>query len=81
MNGSAIFTNPRPCLQKRDLPAGQTTVVDEFIADRAAGPPAAQQRRIPIEALFTDFAMPRLDPKKHRLPFAARFSDAHREGV
>ena len=55
--------------------------MDEFIADRAAGPAAAEQRRIPIEALLTDFAVPRLDPKEHRLPFAARFSDTHREGV
>ena len=81
MNCPAIFTNPRPCFEKRDLSAGQTTVVNEFIAHRAAGPPAAEQRRIPIEALFTHLAMSRLDPKEHRLPFAARFSDAHGKGV
>jgi hypothetical protein len=73
----AIFTNPRPCFQERDLPAGKTTIVDEFIAYRAAGPPAAEQRRIPVEALFTNLAMSRLNPQEHRLPFAARFSDAH----
>jgi hypothetical protein len=77
LNYPAIFTNPRPCFQKRDLPAGETTVMNEFIADRAAGPPAAQQRGIPIEALFTHLTLSGLDPKEHRLPFAARFSDAH----
>ena len=51
--------------------------MDEFIADRAAGPPATEQRRIPIEALLTNLALSRLDTKEHRLPFTARFSNAH----
>ena len=35
----------------------------ELVADGATGPPTAQERLVPIEALFADFAMAGLDPE------------------
>ena len=52
--------------------------MDELVADRATGPPTAQERLVPIEALFADFTIAGLDPEQHRLPLAATFSNTHK---
>lgn len=59
---------------------GEATIVDEFIADGTAGPPAAQKGLIAIEPLVANLTVPRLNPQQHRLPISASFSDAHRAG-
>lgn len=56
----------------------EATIVDKFVAERAAGPSAAEEGLIPIQSLLTDFAVPGLDPQQHGLPISAGFSDAHR---
>lgn len=54
----------------------------ELVADCAAGPPPAQERLVPIEALFADFTIAGLDPEQHRFPFPAAFSNTHsRESI
>lgn len=50
----------------------------ELVADRATGPPPAQERLVPIETLFADFAMAGLNPEQHRFPFPAAFSNTHK---
>ena len=52
--------------------------MDELVADRATGPPTAQERLVPIEALFADFTIAGLDPEQHRFPFPAAFSNTHK---
>jgi hypothetical protein len=59
---------------------GEATIVDEFIADGTAGPPAAQKGLIAIEPLLTHLAVPGLNPQQHRLPVATGFSNAHSGG-
>ena len=53
--------------------------MDELVADSATGPPTAQERLVPIEALFADFTIAGLDPEQHRLPLTAAFSNTHGE--
>lgn len=69
--------DPGTLLEKFHFPAGETTVMDELVADRAAGPAAAQHGLIAVEAQFADLAEPGLDPEQHRLPIPACLSDAH----
>jgi len=71
---------PRSCLQKGDFPTSEATIVDEFIADRAAGPSAAEHCFVPIEPLLADCAVPGFNPLQHRLPISATFSNTHRGG-
>jgi hypothetical protein len=52
--------------------------MDELVADRATGPPTAQERFVPIEAFFADFTIAGLDPEQHRRPLAATFSNTHK---
>jgi hypothetical protein len=52
--------------------------MDELVADRATGPPTAQERFVPIEAFFADFTIAGLDPEQHRFPFPAAFSNTHK---
>lgn len=52
--------------------------MDELVADSATGPPTAQERLVPIEALFADFTIAGLDPEQHRLPLTAAFSNTHK---
>jgi len=51
--------------------------MDKFVADRAAGPSAAEKSLIAIQALVADLTVPGLNPQQHRLPIATGFSDAH----
>ena len=64
-------------LEKSYLAAGETTVVDELIADRATRPPAAQHGLIAVKTLLANLAQPGLDSQQHRLPVPARPSNAH----
>ena len=76
----AGLARPRSCFQKGDFPTGEATIVDEFIADRAAGPSAAEHRFVSIEPLLTNCAVPGFNPLQHRLPISAAFSNTHRAG-
>jgi hypothetical protein len=67
----------RSPFEKFYLAAGETTVVDELIADRATGPTAAQHGLIAVKTLLANLAQPGLDPQQHRLPVSACFSNAH----
>jgi hypothetical protein len=51
--------------------------MDEFVADSAPGPAAAEHGFIAIQPLLADFALSRLNREQHRLPLTAGFSDAH----
>lgn len=75
------LADSRSRFQKGDLSAGETSIVDEFVADRAAGPSATEQRGVSIEPLLADFAMSRFDREQHRLPLSAAFSNTHVAGV
>src|SRR5262249_17499339 len=62
-------------------PAGEATIMDEFVTDRATGPASPQDGLIPIEVFLTNSAQARLCRKQHRLPFTTAFSNAHSERV
>ena len=71
------YAHPRTPLEKFHFPAGETTVVDEFVADRAAGPAAAEQRLVAIQTLLANFAAARFDAQQERFPVAAGHANAH----
>ena len=77
----AGFTYAWTRLEETDFSAGETTIVHELVADRAARPPASENGLIPVEALLTDLAVPGFDSQQHRLPFTGRFADTHTAGV
>ena len=77
LSRSAGLANTRTRLKKTDLPAGETTIVHELIADRAARPAAAEHRLITIEALPADLAIAGLDPQQHGLPLTGSFPNTH----
>ena len=78
LHGTASLAHPWSGFQKGDLSTGEATVMAELVADGATGPPPAQERLVPIEALCADLAQARLDPEQHRLPFPAAFSNTHK---
>ena len=53
--------------------------MDEFVTDGATRPPSTEHRFVPKEAIFTHPAKSRLNPKHHRRPVTAAFSNTHRE--
>lgn len=72
-----MFTDARPPLQEFEFPAGEATVVDEFITDCAARPAAAEQGLVAIQTLLANFAATRFDAQQERLPIAPGHSNAH----
>ena len=72
------FAYPRSRFQKGDLSAGKTTVMDELVTHRATRPASPEHRLVPIEVFLANSAEARLNWKRHRLPLAAAFSNAHR---
>ncbi len=52
--------------------------MDEFVTERAARPASSEHRFVPIEVFLAHPAKPGLDPKQHRLPFPAAFSNTHK---
>jgi len=74
---AAGLAHPRSGFEKRDFPAGEAAIVDEFVADRAAGPSTAEHGFVPIQAQMADFTVPGLNSQQHRLPIPAGFSNAH----
>lgn len=77
LNQTTGFAYPRSRFQKGDLPAGKTTVMDELITHRATRPASPEHRLVPIEVFLANSAETRLNWKRHRLPLAAAFSNAH----
>ena len=71
------YAHPRTPLEKFHFPAGETTVVDELVADGTPGPTPAQHGLVPVKAFLTDLAQPGLDPQQHRFPVAACLPNAH----
>ena len=51
--------------------------MDELIAQRATGPPAAEKRFIAVEPFLADLAVAGFNPQQHRLPVSATFSNTH----
>ena len=78
LHRTASLAHPWSGFQKGDLSTSEATVMAKLVADGATGPPPAQERLVPIEALCADLAHARLDPEQHRLPFPAAFSNTHK---
>jgi len=60
-DGLAQLADTRPLFQKGHRSTDQAAVVHELIADRTAGPTAAEERNIAIQSFFTDLAGTRFD--------------------
>ena len=59
----AGLANARTRLEKTDFPAGETTVMHEFVAHGTARPSATPHRFVAIKALLTNLAVPGLNPQ------------------
>lgn len=81
MDGAAGLADARSCFQKRDFPAGEATIVDEFVADGAPRPSTTEHRFVTVQTLLADFAMSRFNREQHRLPVPTGFSNTHGSGV
>lgn len=64
-----------------DFPAGQTTIMDEMLANTAAGPPSTQHRVIAIQPFPADTTIFGFDAEKQGLPFSSSISNTHRGTV
>ena len=77
MGGPAGLAHARTGFQERDFAGGQAAVMDELLAQAAAGPAAGEKRLVTVEGFFADLAIPGFNPQQHRLPRSAAFSDTH----
>ena len=77
LGSAASLADAGTDFQKRDFAAGQTTIMDELVAQRATGPPAAEKRFIAVEPFLTDLAVAGFNPQQHRLPVSAALSNTH----
>lgn len=78
---ATCFADTRTLFQKLDLPAGETTVMHEFVAPGAAGPSAAQESHISVQSLAAHVADPWLNAEQHRRPFSTSKSNAHERSI
>ena len=77
MGGPAGLAHARTGFQERDFAGGQAAVMDELLAQAAAGPAAGEKRLVTVEGFVADLAIPGFNPQQHRLPRSAAFSDTH----
>ena len=77
MGNAAGLAHARTSFQERDFTGGQATVMDELLAQAAAGPAAGEKRFVTVERFVADLAVPGFNPQQHRLPRSATFSDTH----
>lgn len=77
MGGAAGLAYARTGFQERDFAGGQTAVMDELLAQTAAGPAAGEKRFVTVEGFVADLAIPGFNPQQHGLPRSAAFSDTH----
>ena len=77
MGGAAGLAHAGTGFQERDFAGGQAAVMDELLAQAAAGPAAGEKRFVTVECLVADLAVPGFNPQQHRLPRSAAFSDTH----
>ena len=54
MGGAAGLAHAGAGFQERDFPAGQAVVMDEFVAQGATGPSAAEKRLVAVEPFLAD---------------------------
>lgn len=77
MGGAAGLAHAGTGFQERDFAGGQAAVMDELLAQAAAGPAAGEKRFVTVEGFVADLAIPGFDPQQHRLPGSATFSNTH----
>jgi len=77
MGGAAGLAHAGTGFQERDFAGGQAAVMDELLAQAAAGPAAGKKRFVTVEGFVADLAIPGLNPQQHGLPRSAAFSDTH----
>ena len=77
MGGAAGLAHAGTGFQERDFTGGQAAVMDELLAQAAAGPPAGKKRFVTVEGFVADLAIPGFNPQQHGLPRSAAFSDTH----
>ena len=77
MGGPAGLAHARTGFQERDFAGGQAAVMDELLAQAAAGPAAGEKRLVTVECFVADLAIPGFNSQQHRLPRPAAFSDTH----
>ena len=77
MGNAAGLAHARTSFQERDFTGGQAAVMDELLAQAAAGPAAGEKRFVTVEGFIADFAIPGFNPQQHGLPCSATFSDTH----
>jgi len=61
--GCASFAHTRAPFQVRDLPAGQTTIMDEPFTDAATRPSSTEHGEVPVQAFLTYAAHFWFDPQ------------------
>ena len=75
--GCASFTHARAPFQVRDLPAGQTTIMDESFTDAATRPSSTEHGKIPVQAFVTYPAHFGFDAQQQGFPISGSISNAH----
>ena len=77
MGGTAGLAHAGTGFQERDFAGGQAGVMDELLAQAAAGPAAGEKCLVTVEGFVADLAIPGFNPQQHGLPRSAAFSDTH----
>ena len=77
MGGAAGLAHARTGFQERNFTGGQAGIMDELLAQAAAGPAAREKRFVAVERFVADLAVPWFNPQQHGLPRSAAFSDTH----
>ena len=77
LSRAAGLTDSGAGLQEGTLSAGQTTIMDEVLAQGATRPATAEKRLVAVEPLLAHRTDPGLNPQQHRLPFPCGVSNTH----
>jgi hypothetical protein len=77
LSSAAGLTDAGAGFQEGTLSVGQTTIMDEVLAQGATRPATAEKRLVAVEPLLAHRTDPGLNPQQHRLPFSGSISNTH----